>query len=270
MKGSQGLVSILPYLEQQPLYDQFDHNMAFTNFPGRGVANSVVVGDTTIDSNLNGFTNAALAEIVLSVYRCASDPASNQPADALRGFHYGPGGSFTGAKTNYDFCTDSGFMFANHIWRQANRGSIYNMGRPSQRMFGWESKCSLTDVQDGASNTIMMSEITQWVGNGQGAAWAYRGWVMCGGDPAAWDNRLRGGINVWHQPWITPTWRSPPWTPTRGRGRSWWCHVGSLHPGGCQFTMADGSVQFIGQTIEFDTLMRLAMMRDGLPVQLNQ
>jgi len=264
MKGSQGLVSILPFMEQQPLYDQFNHSEAFTNFPGRGVPNSRVIGDTL----LNG--NAQLSTVELAMYLCPSDNSGNrQAAKRLRGYHYGPGGnSLVGSKTNYDFVTDAQRMFGNYMWREANRsGNSHGSGLPTWRMFGWESDCSLADVTDGSSNTMMMSEVTQWVGNGNGAAWAYRGWVMCGGDAAYGDRERSGGINVWHQPWIHPRWKNPPYTPIRGRARSWWCPVGSLHPGGCNFTMGDGSVQFISQTIDFQTLVKLHQISDGRPTE---
>jgi len=265
MKGSNGLVSLLPFVEQQPLFDQFNHNEAFTQFTGNPTPpNSFLVGDPA----LNG--NAALSEVELSVYLCPSDNSGNRESQKrLAGWHYGPAPGFTGSKTNYDFCTDANFMFSNWKWRETNRGgNSHGSGVPSARMFGWESGCKLADVADGSSNVIMVSEVTQWVGNGQGAAWAYRGWVMMGGDPAYADNQQFGGINVWHQPWINPAWNSPPYTPVRGRARSWWCPVGSLHPGGAQFSMADGSVQFLSQTIEFKSLLNLARIADGQPVSI--
>ena len=42
----------------------------------------------------------------------------------------------------------------------------------------------------------------------------------------------------------------------------------SLHPGGAQFVMVDGSAQFIGQDINLTTIRRLGDRRDGQPVQL--
>ncbi len=55
-----------------------------------------------------------------------------------------------------------------------------------------------------------------------------------------------------------------------------WPGPGSFHPGGAQFTMADGSVRFIPETVEFNgdwnnqlgVWMKLNTSSGGLPVQL--
>lgn len=41
---------------------------------------------------------------------------------------------------------------------------------------------------------------------------------------------------------------------------------GSFHPGGCQFTMGDGSVHFVPDRIDINTYRQLAVRNDGLPV----
>lgn len=40
---------------------------------------------------------------------------------------------------------------------------------------------------------------------------------------------------------------------------------GSRHPGGCNMAFADGSVQFVAQTIAIDIYRQLANRRDGRP-----
>lgn len=266
VKGSNGLVSLLPFIEQQPLYNLFNHSQCFTNFPGvPPKPNSRVVGDAAANGN------AKLAETELQVYLCPSDTTGNrdEPQRALAGFHYGPATGFIGSKTNYDFITDAAFMFSGFKWKEVNRGgNSHGSGKASERMFGWESNCSTAHVADGLSNTFAVGETTRWHSNGNSFAWAYRGWVMCGVDPAYSDNARFGGINIWHQPWIHPQWQSPPYTPVRGRARSWWVAAASLHPGGANFTMGDGSVQFISQTIDFTALNNLTRMGDGETVTI--
>jgi prepilin-type N-terminal cleavage/methylation domain-containing protein/prepilin-type processing-associated H-X9-DG protein len=250
-KGSSGLATLLPYLEQPALYDKLDFRQCFTNFPGNNPG--TLVGDAATNGN------AAASQIELSPFVCPSDNTRNQE-HALSGFHYGPATGFTGSKTNYDLVTYANHVFQSYRWKQiTNR---------TERMFGWESDCRMGDVKDGTSNTFMVGETTKYHVNGRAFAWAYRGWVMCGVDPAYANSPIYGGINVWHQPWIHPTWASPPFVPVTGRARSWWCAAASLHPGGCNFAMADGSVHFIPQTIDFPVLVALSGIAEGTPVNV--
>ncbi len=42
---------------------------------------------------------------------------------------------------------------------------------------------------------------------------------------------------------------------------------GSFHPGGCQFVMVDGSVHFVGETIDINAYQQTAVRDDGLPTE---
>jgi prepilin-type processing-associated H-X9-DG protein len=175
----------------------------------------------------------------------------------LAGVHYGPTASgFYGTATNYDFITAFNDFGTCNYWKVAG---------VNQRMFGENSQTRPGSVLDGLSNTFAFGETTKWHQNGNAFAWAYRTWVMTGIDPA---HSTDGGINRWHLPHVHPTWQSPPYTPMRGRVRTWWSPAASLHPGGCQFVMGDGSVRFIRETTSLTVLTRLSRMKDGEVVLL--
>ncbi|MDZ7617271.1 MAG: DUF1559 domain-containing protein [Patescibacteria group bacterium] len=249
IKNSNGLVSLLPYLEQTALYEQFKHAEAFANFKRTHSApnsTGTVVGDAVANGN------AQLSTTLLAVFVCPSD--NNQPGDrCCMGTYYGPGGSFVGTPTNYDFVTSSG-DYSNH--------NNWQTGGVNRRMFGQNSTTRPGTVSDGLSNTFAFGETTKWHQNGAGFAWAYRTWVMTGIDPHS--STLHAGINLWNMPWVDhPDWKSPPYVPVRGKVRSWWSAAASLHPGGCHFAMGDGSVHFINETIDKPTLLNLARMGDG-------
>jgi prepilin-type processing-associated H-X9-DG protein len=47
------------------------------------------------------------------------------------------------------------------------------------------------------------------------------------------------------------------------------CAFGSLHPGGANFALADGSTRFVAQTISLTNLQRFCVRNDGQPAQLD-
>jgi hypothetical protein len=238
MLNATGLTMILPYLDQAPLYNKYNHNGAATTHVScnTGVLAS---GD---DPTTNG--NAALVKTKIQVFLCPSDSASDIIASTTA--HYGISATNTGtggAKTNYDFITtsSSGYLTGEN-WA--------NVSQSTRCMFGDNSKCNLSDVKDGTSNTFMMGETTRDVANGGTNAWGYRGWVMVG------LNIVSTPINLWSFNGNT----YPP-----GKLGSW-SYAGSLHTGGAHFLLGDGGVRFISENIDTLTRQRLAYMSDGNPI----
>ncbi|MCA9133134.1 MAG: DUF1559 domain-containing protein, partial [Planctomycetales bacterium] len=104
VKNSNGLVSLLPFVEQGNLYNQFNHSEAFSASNIR--SSGTVVGNPATNGN------AALSGIVLNLFICPSD---NNPAQGrLQGTspHYGPATGFDGAGTNYDFIVSASESFS--------------------------------------------------------------------------------------------------------------------------------------------------------------
>ena len=256
--NSNGLVLLLPYLEQEPLFRRFNLNEASartgTNPGSPWQNNNATIASVVGDPTTNG--NGTAAGTVVPAFICPSDP--NPPTGRLAGIHYGPGGSgspLQGAATNYDFITsDSDFSVCNN-WRTAGA---------RRRMFGENSTTKFTDITDGTSNTFAVGETTKWHVNGSAFAWGYRTWVMTGVDPGTSDP----GINHWHLPNVHPTWRSPPYTPIPGRIRTWWAAAGSLHTGGCNFAMGDGSVRFVQQSTASNMLEAMCTISGGETLNL--
>jgi prepilin-type N-terminal cleavage/methylation domain-containing protein len=241
--NSNGLVLLLPYLEQDALFRKFNLNESSAVGPTGGA----LVGDP----NTNG--NGVAAGTVLTPFICPSD--NNPPIGRLGGSYYGPSASLSGAATDYDFITsDTDFSVCNY-WKSAGT---------AKRMFGENSTTKVTDVADGTSNTLAVGETTMWHENGAAFAWGYRAWVMSGVDPGT----SSPGINLWHLPNIDPSWQSPPYKPVTGHIRTWWAAAGSLHPGGSMFALGDGSVRFLPQSIDVTTLEALCTMAGGEVTQL--
>lgn len=253
--NSNGLVELLPYIEQQALYEQFNHKVAFAILAGAAHRNTTGT-HATDPANPAATQNFAIMRTILPAFICPSD-GTNANDRLLSGAHYGPQSGFVGTATNYDFITSQSDFSVCNYWK--NAGS-------NQRMFGENSTTNPGNVLDGLSNTFMMGETTKWHVNGAAFAWAYRTWVMTGVDPS---NPTDGGINRWHLPHVHPTWQNPPYTPVAGRIRTWWSAAGSLHPGGCQFAMGDGSVRFVREQTSITVMGAMARMKDGTVASLD-
>ena len=236
-----GLVLLLPYLEQQPLYDRIDQRIASSNQNATYCCGLPPAGTSSrLAGNSLSAGNAAASGTRLAIFNCPSDSGEPWLADSVP---YGVSGTgaHRAAKTNYDLCVSSEFRA--NAWRREPVAS--------RRMFGENSTTRSADVTDGTSKTIAVGETLFDVWNGTCPAWAYRGWVQVGVNPAGWN----AGINDW-------TWFD--WLPAPRVGQlGSWAFPGSLHPGGCHFVLADGSVQFFSEATPQTLLERLAAMADG-------
>ncbi len=247
-KNASGWISVLPFLEQANISNQYNYAEAASDAlaPSQGPSTPIVGNPAT---NVNG----GIVATPLPVFLCPSDPndtmqVANEAQSEWYGIAYNSDRRTTrrGAKTNYDFHTNSSNL-CNH-WRFAPN-------RAAMSMFGENSDNGLNSCTDGSSNTIMVAETTRMVINGFGNTWGYRGWVMVGVNVAG-TNQTGGpvaGINRF----VDRFGRSMP-----GRLDNWG-RVGSLHPGGCNLTFADGSVHFVSQTTNIATLVSLAYIADG-------
>jgi prepilin-type N-terminal cleavage/methylation domain-containing protein/prepilin-type processing-associated H-X9-DG protein len=244
-----GLVLLLPYIEQDNLYRQWNPNAASGDFLGSQLG--YPVGNAVLASpNAVAGGNAALAATKIPLLLCPSDPGD--PAIAPSPY-YSPDLGTTGiraAKTSYDFISQCQGVGYYNYWSHASLGTRY--------MFGENSTTRLTDVTDGTSNTLAMGEQTLALYNGVTSGWAYCGWVSVGIDPVGnWNTTYPAqGLNIWNY-----NGRELP-----AGERATWYNAASLHPGGVNFVFADGSVHFISQDIDVPSLTYLSRMADGMVI----
>ena len=245
-----GLVALLPYIEQSALYQKFNQNAAFGNFDSAVVSGYPVTGKWHVLASPDAIAsgNAALSANSIPLLRCPSDSGNPfiNPSS-----YYSPdlGKGIMAAKTCYDFISHQQGVYEFNYWTHAAIGNRY--------MFGENSRTRLTDVTDGASNTLAMGEQTLELYNGTTSAWAYAGWASIGIDPVGnWNTTFPAqGLNIWQ-------YGTSPATAIYGRRASWY-NAASLHPGGVNFVYADGSVHFINESIDIPSLTYLSRMADG-------
>ncbi|MCA9241958.1 MAG: DUF1559 domain-containing protein, partial [Planctomycetales bacterium] len=227
---------------QQAVYDRYDPKASMTILDRclQPVAkNSPIAGDPITSGN------GQLAALALEIVRCPSDLGDPLLPD-LSTYGVKTGSGIRGVKTNYDFSVEYWQWHCN-AWKKTPT--------LERRMFGENSDARIGQVADGMSKTIAFGETTLEAANGRTAAWAYRGWVQVGIDPAQ-------GINVWASSWTNPPNVGKTVAPTIGQVGSWgW--PGSLHSGGAFFAFGDGAVKFLTEDTGITVLEHLAKMADG-------
>ncbi len=192
---------ILPYLEQQAVYEGID-------FQGSSIYTQV---------------NFELTATRVNAFLCPSDP---QGGELIRFTGFGTNGSHPNddcRQTNIVGVTDSQDWTCDGVWPKHLDHADGVMAQ--------QRGCRIADIRDGTSNTLVVAEVT---GAGAGSRLGFA-WVTL-----ALTDTL-DGING---PCTVP-------------GGEFDCgldnirHTGpaSYHPGGCHFTMADGSVQFLSESI---------------------
>jgi prepilin-type N-terminal cleavage/methylation domain-containing protein/prepilin-type processing-associated H-X9-DG protein len=232
-----GLVLLLPYLEQAGLVAQYDPKAA------SGPANE---GGAGLMGGGVSAANAAMATNKVPALLCPSDDGTPfHESGAYYGLQGGEGRAY---KTNYDFIVFDAYNDTRGQW----------VSNPDNKYaFGENSTTRINDIKDGTSNTLAMGEGIVDVFDGARAAWAFRAWVTNGLDP-------RYAINDF----TYPSWTSTPGQPLKPLKASEWFTLSSLHPGGVNLLKCDGSVSFVAQNVDSGTMYNLARMRDGSTVSL--
>lgn len=251
------LTMILPFLEQQPLYD-------------------------SVDFRLRAWGQAVVGTHV-GVLRCPSDPDLPAPDKshniaatgyvACEGYHWHPGavnvgnwspwngdGQTAGYRGFCDGCTQSGSLAG---------------------AFSVNATTRIRDITDGTSNTVLVAEknaagfsggpaFTVGQGKPRTAASGVFSTAFVGTAYTGWaGNESGSGIlnpdgtshsnNTWFR--SSPSTDCPVFMSYRGFNNEW--HgPSSLHPGGIQIILGDASVRFVSETMCWGTWAKLSGIGD--------
>jgi prepilin-type N-terminal cleavage/methylation domain-containing protein/prepilin-type processing-associated H-X9-DG protein len=235
---------ILPYLEQKPVYDAANFDFAFGS------------ADSTKPNGILGLkVNRTVMKISLSMFLCPSDRGGQGPID----LGYSSSHVF-GSPGQY--IASAGRMNSSE-YQIKGTGVLY----PNSRV-------AIADISDGTSATLMIGERSRNLADAawSGVLWSYStpaplctkvGWpvkscvgvmFLLNGRTGPSSDVLSGSIPV---------------------GNSLNHQAGpdgfaSLHPGGCQFLLCDGSVRFIKETVGPQVFQVLATRAGGEVIGADQ
>ncbi|AMV17037.1 DUF1559 domain-containing protein [Planctomyces sp. SH-PL14] len=237
--NATGLVSLLPYIDQGPLFNKYNPNEAAGNFNPAG--GYLVGGGATATGN------GVLAATRIAAYLCPSDdgPQFHPSFDGS----YGCLANVPSYRTSYHFSVDYNTALGYpYVWS--------GLDRLTRAMFGASSASTPRDVPDGLSNTIAMSETTLDVHDGKTPSWSCAQHVGGGISFSVNDN---GPINNWY----CCVWQTPANTNFKPGRLGEWGSPGSTHVGGLNVVLGDGSVRFISENLDTITRQRLGYVGDG-------
>jgi len=233
--------AILPFIEQKPLSDT-----------------------TTAAASMSLAGNLAASDMVIKTYLCPSDGSANSGRMNNRSDGNEAAATFQTrqkAVNNYKACCGANWMWTfvnrnNARWANDGNGLIHCDGficsnshgaGPSNMNDVLRNLLTMASIQDGTSNTFAVGEAIP--------AWSNWTWWYCQNASVATcaiPLNYRKGIDRLEN--------------FRG---NWDRNFGfySLHPGGAQFVMIDGSVRFIPDTVNTATYRALATTMGSEVVQ---
>lgn len=238
--GHSWMAYLLPYIELENVWDAAD-------FPNN-------------DYNSTSLTGV-LANSPFPIFKCASSPL--------------PLLSSSHAIVISDYVAISGHVdgYGNVPATNLDRPWVIGI-RSDNGCFGHESQVKFGQITDGTSNTMLISEVSNWVyisSNGSPTKVDYRPGGHLGFH-AGWQNntpsnRLHNCVTLRYLVNPGPSITFGTNAGATGLGTTGYnSPLRSAHPGGIQVALGDGSVQYVAETISTDILARLANKSDGLVI----
>jgi prepilin-type N-terminal cleavage/methylation domain-containing protein len=232
-KGMSWMVVILPYLEQQNLYELFDPAATYDTAPNPAAM--------------------AMPAASLKVYQCPSRRSGVQMSDSV---------PQVGATGDYAATSVADPNVGNFQWQHQSPNVLWGpMIGGIRNGSSWTLRLKLADTTDGLTYTAFVGEKHIYAkdlnkggssgGSADGCIYLTEqtGWYEC--------HNVR---NMAHPAGISRG-ASDNYSPERYK------MFGSWHPGMCQFLFGDGGVRPVRQNIDLTTLERLGDRRDGETIE---
>jgi prepilin-type N-terminal cleavage/methylation domain-containing protein/prepilin-type processing-associated H-X9-DG protein len=249
-----GFTLLLPYIEQDNLYKQFDFtkpacnsSWSVTYYPATGCQPTDLAN---YPNGVNGTSNAAVVGAVVKTYICPADPG--HLPNPMNTSGYWAYAETDGQRSNYLF----------NCYLATDYTPNYDPSRYDAGMFGTNGAARFSDVTDGLSNTIAVGESRQqqcadafgprW---GSGTHTSVHGYVP--------DYRFHINYPAGSTSLCGPY---PSSDPHYYLQYAW--GFGSWHAGGANFVLGDGSVRFLPDAMSFSIFKAMCSIQGNEVISL--
>jgi prepilin-type N-terminal cleavage/methylation domain-containing protein/prepilin-type processing-associated H-X9-DG protein len=261
--GPNWMIMILPYVEQDNLYKQF--NTPIQNYISWYQTNGAT-------GTFNDQTWRAIATSTVKTYQCPSDPKINTPFTRL------PGPTGTQNWTRSSYAANAGPAYGGGSVNGASpninitlNGTTTAIPAGGVMTVNFGDSVGTLSVEDGTSNTILVNHVRAGLdGNDPRGVWALGmfGASYTGGCPTGdcyGPNDSGGGSDdiVADQNTCNNAVKQNMGCWAGGYGQA---NGRAAHSGGINVAMADGSVRFIRNSIDLGTWALLQSRNDGMAI----
>lgn len=251
--GHSFWIALLPYLDQAPMYNQWNFSQSDEGWTHSGNPNINVIGGKTIPVAL-----CASSPLKSNVN---TRPDQNQPIMAAQYM------AIAGAENRANFTN------SNNTTRQAGNTNVGVYS--SAGMMPIDECLNIRDCTDGASNTILIGECSGLISDAgnttmgecrPGATWGfqmghYAGWGAMASNNLSLDAGPGGVGVIRYAPNSNVLGADGCISTTENQRRN--CPLTSAHVGGAHVLLGDGTVRFISNNVDMIVLTYVAVRNDG-------
>jgi prepilin-type N-terminal cleavage/methylation domain-containing protein len=257
-------IEILPFIEQQALYGQYNQLQVNTHASNRAVAQARMVpyecpsdparfkleppasGPDTSNNWRHGSYRAVSGKCGTTVAHGAWDTfepqfwPNNEMDKTWRGVLHGTATAYNGVGAQFGTSTT------------VNGASVAQMGGPER----------IANISDGTSNTLMVGELTFTDVTRRGTFWAYT-YASYNQSSICLESRQLTARYGNASPTPLPNGTGCAGTPGLYTDQMCKRAFGSLHPGGINFVHADGSLRFLSTNVDITLARNMATIEGG-------
>jgi prepilin-type N-terminal cleavage/methylation domain-containing protein/prepilin-type processing-associated H-X9-DG protein len=242
-----GFTLLLPYIEQENLYRQYDFSFPACNSSWSSYyfgANGWTASDlANYPNGVNGTPNEQVVGAYVSIYVCPSDPGHSP--DPVNTPGYWAYAETNGRRSNYLFS----------CYYATDYTPDYTPYSPYAGMFGTNGAARFADVHDGLSSTLAIGEARQtMVWDTFGPRWGSGTHTSVHGYVPDYTFHI-------NYPYGQNVWGLPPTDPRAKLQYAW--GFGSWHVEGANFLFGDGSVHFLHNDMSFPIFQALCSINGG-------